>query len=1087
MHRFQRSSLRAVLALTLALCLLAVSAWATPPAASVSSARPPASAAPSATPSSAPAPPKLPDDVQALRTRAQQVRDLMRGELDLLVTPESLFDIDIRDERAVQVEVKRLERVLGVRNDAADAGADAATDDSAKKQRPTRKAATKPRVSPPKNPGTPRAAKDGSDAGSDAEASDASPPPTADPQLLEARLQLDRARLDFLSLPLAERRSVLAKHSERVEEAKSKASETAQKISATEETRAAAEAAQRQALEQAAKSKSEILRLLNEERARLLGVRAKQADYEKALLERENKIAGFGETKLEWQRKTQEHIEQRKKLEATSSATDKLYFELRTALRKARDELRTSLDGLSESGDDVPSAGPDKVQSGGVELDREEYDTLRETVLQQEQVLRKKARDVLWKQAKAQLDLVEALNKDRLAFFALMSPDQKDQLTSFGSSGWDQASAELEQVKLVVRYHIRALLEWLKAPTAGMARSIFASIIALKLVLLLGVFVWWRRRADQLLELLAERAEEERAKATPSLFGRWGPGSIAVLRRIRTPLETLLVVWLALSFIGSPMVDLLEVQVLWIFVSWILGGSVVVLLVDALAGRNASVYATKHDVAALRLRTLRVLGRVVVFFGLVLTLSSELVGKGTLYDWVLSTCWFIGIPLALVFVGWWRDVIFERLAPREKRNALAGWLVKNQTGYKSFPAAAVGGGYLLVVGLVRIVREYLTSMTLVRKVLAYLFRRELTKKAETRPKLSRIPEEQYFALAPEREAERLVHTAADEELEAINDRIGQIGGGVFAIVGERGSGKTTLLKRVLKEHPDSIYQRSPAGGSVALLEQLKAQLKLPRDADNARVIAALDAIQDDNALLIDDAQRLVKPTIGGLRELDEILALARDSSTLCTWVFAFDSTVFELVERARGTRPIFDDVIVMQPWREEAIAELLEDRTRACGMQPSFEGLLESEVDGDELEHAERLASTKRGYYRLLWDYSAGNPAVALHFWRKSLGIDDHEKLQVGLFKAPPTSDLEQLPDAASFVLRAIVRLDPATVDAIAETTRLPLHQVLDAVRYADFRGYLARDDEGRLRVTWTWFRAVTRVLARRHLLNVTL
>ena len=220
---------------------------------------------------------------------------------------------------------------------------------------------------------------------------------------------------------------------------------------------------------------------------------------------------------------------------------------------------------------------------------------------------------------------------------------------------------------------------------------------------------------------------------------------------------------------------------------------------------------------------------------------------------------------------------------------------------------------------------------------------------------------------------------------------------------------------------------------------------------------------------------------------DEILALARDSSTLCTWVFAFDSTVFELVERARGTRPIFDDVIVMQPWREEAIAELLEDRTRACGMQPSFEGLLESEVDGDELEHAERLASTKRGYYRLLWDYSAGNPAVALHFWRKSLGIDDHEKLQVGLFKAPPTSDLEQLPDAASFVLRAIVRLDPATVDAIAETTRLPLHQVLDAVRYADFRGYLARDDEGRLRVTWTWFRAVTRVLARRHLLNVTL
>ncbi|MCB9590790.1 MAG: AAA family ATPase [Polyangiaceae bacterium] len=1030
----------------------------------------------------------MPDDVQELRTKAKQIADLINGELDLLVTPESLFDIDLRDERAVQVEVKRLGRVLGVSSDAADAGADAATGASAQKQKAPKKPAPKPRVSPPKKPN--KATKDQDEAASaDAGAppSDAAPPASADPELLTARLELDRARLDFLELPEERRKAILKQHADRVEEAKSKVSETAQKITATEETRAQAEAAQRQALEQAAQSKTEILRLLNEERARLLGVRVKQADYEKALLERENKIASFGETKLEWQRKTEEHVEQRKKLEATSAATDKLYFELRTALRKARDELRASLDGLSESGDDVPSAGPDKVQSGGVELDRDEYDTLRETVVTQEAALRKKARDVVWRQATAQLDLVEALNKDRLAFFALMSADQKSQLTSFSTSGWDQARAELAQVSLVVRFHIRAAVEWLKAPTTGAARGVFASIILLKLVFLLGFFVWWRRRADKLLELLEERAEEERAKSSQTLFGRWGPGGIAVLRRVRTPLETLLVLWLALSFIGSPIVDLLEVQVLWIFASWILGGSVAVLLVDALASRNASIYATKHDVAALRLRTLRVLGRVIVFFGLVLTLSSELVGRGTLHDWVLSTCWFIGIPLALVFVGWWRDVIFERLAPREKRSALAGWVVTNQTGYKSFMAAALGGGYLLFLGVMRIGRDYLTTVTLVRKVLAYLFRRELTKKAESRPKLSRIPEEQYFALSPETEAQELVQTAADAELEAINDRIAQVGGGVFAIVGERGSGKTTLVKRVLEQHPDSTYQRCPTGGTIELLTQLKRQLKLTPDADNSQLIAALDGIEDDNALIVDDAHRLVKPTIGGLQELDEVLALARDSSRLCTWVFVFDSTMFELVERARGTRPIFDDVIVMQPWREESIAELLEERTNQAGLEPSFEGLIEGDFDGDEIEHAEQLAATKRGYYRLLWDYSAGNPAIALHFWRKSLGIDDQGELQVGLFRAPPTADLEQLPDAASFVLRAIVRLDPATVDAIADTTRLPLHQVLDAVRYADFRGYLVRDDEGRLRITWTWFRAVTRVLSRRHLLNISL
>ncbi|MGE0324674.1 MAG: hypothetical protein AB7S68_20305, partial [Polyangiaceae bacterium] len=215
---------------------------------------PPASAAPSSASSAAPpSAPALPADVQELVTKTKQIADLIRGDLDLLVTPESLFDIDVRDERAVQVEVKRLQRLLGVRSDAADAGADAATGASPQKQKPTKKPAPKLRTSPQKKPAkAPKDQDETASADAGAPANDAAPPPSADPQLLSARLELDRARLDFLGLPVEQRKAILTKHAERVEEAKSKVSETAQKITATEQTRAQAEAAQRQALEQAA-------------------------------------------------------------------------------------------------------------------------------------------------------------------------------------------------------------------------------------------------------------------------------------------------------------------------------------------------------------------------------------------------------------------------------------------------------------------------------------------------------------------------------------------------------------------------------------------------------------------------------------------------------------------------------------------------------------------------------------------------------------------------------------------------------------------------------------------------------------------
>jgi hypothetical protein len=109
---------------------------------------------------------------------------------------------------------------------------------------------------------------------------------------------------------------------------------------------------------------------------------------------------------------------------------------------------------------------------------------------------------------------------------------------------------------------------------------------------------------------------------------------------------------------------------------------------------------------------------------------------------------------------------------------------------------------------------------------------------------------------------------------------------------------------------------------------------------------------------------------------------------------------------------------------------------------------------------------------------------VALHLWRSSLGLDAEGDVRVRIFRSPDSKDLEQLPDAAVFVLRAVLQLAPAQPALIEESTMLRSSQVAEVLRYALARGYLDREGE-KYTVAWTWFREITRFLQRRHLLVV--
>ena len=356
------------------------------------------------------------------------------------------------------------------------------------------------------------------------------------------------------------------------------------------------------------------------------------------------------------------------------------------------------------------------------------------------------------------------------------------------------------------------------------------------------------------------------------------------------------------------------------------------------------------------------------------------VGRGTIYHWVFSTCWLAAVPVALLLVRWWREVVFRRTEVVRRKSAFQHWVLANRAGWRSLLAASAGGVHLFVVGGVRASRAWVGRFDVTRRLLAYLFRRELTKLGPgsvlaTAP----IAAELFTALGPETRSASWVATDLDVPLARCIARMARAGGevgGAVAIVGERGSGKTSALWRI-GEQTRHLFLDAGTAGLAGLRAALAGQLGLSADLSIDALAAHLEERGEVDAVLVDDVQHFVQPILGGLAGFDELLAVATRHARALTWVFTFDSVIWPFLERARDTRPAFDEVVRIDAWREEEIVSLLRARTEQAAVSPSFEHLLDRlrlPDHADEIDLEEAKEQRAADYYRLLWDYAHGNP-----------------------------------------------------------------------------------------------------------------
>ena len=400
----------------------------------------------------------------------------------------------------------------------------------------------------------------------------------------------------------------------------------------------------------------------------------------------------------------------------------------------------------------------------------------------------------------ALLEEITTLNRERLGLLPYLSSDKRGAVTGFTLPGWDQARGEARHLSLIVRYHQHVARTWLGSLRAGGPSGVSpwsAAAVIVPWLVLVAVFVSGRRRTQALLDSAAVRLDQtDRAerRTSPSPQRR----AISLLSKIHRSVEWIAFYACTMWLLPASARNLLEVQLFSSVVGWVLGGALVVNTVNAVAAGTGVADVRQDASGEIRLRSLRLVGRTVVVFALILVLSTRLVGEGTIYSWVFSTCWFAAIPVFLVLVRWWRGTVFERMARSRKKSRLQAWVLANRSGWKSFLAAMIGALQLFAVGALKTARSWLSGFDVARRVHAYLFKREIERIGEGRRTvlLSPLSADTLEVLHPEHAFTRWLSCPADEMLESFSRRLSEGRGGVMVVIGSRGMGKSSTLRAV---------------------------------------------------------------------------------------------------------------------------------------------------------------------------------------------------------------------------------------------------------------------------------------------------
>ena len=795
-----------------------------------------------------------------------------------------------------------------------------------------------------------------------------------------------------------------------------------------------------------------------------------------ALDSRQTAIATIRPRALDWQQRVAVLVDGG----GPAVNADRQFLDLIAALRAVRRELGMALSIPADTSVRLPllpAADPllpgddPRTIALGRQRDRLAGDASR---------LRSRALSLGWEQRSALYNAMIAMNRARLQLIDAVSPTMRTRVTGFNANGLAQVQRELNQIGLTVRYNmLRGIFEARSGHVLLAGSGASALLLGLELLLVAAVFRVWRRSGGAMLASIENQCREQRQQTLATSFMAFAAG---LARKLAPPLDWL-VLLLLLDWLFPVVLGQGVVRFGWLILVWLAAAATMVLFIDALAQGGSR----DDPRAVLRRRSLRLVIGLVLAVGLTLSLTIAAVGHGAIFNWVLTLCWLLLVPLVIILAGWWRDRIDTLALIGAPGSTVLAWSVRNSEGVAGRIGHIAAGTALLLQGGQSVLARRINQLALIREIAGQRARSKASARVRDDEASGR------FSAITLHEADRLSPHGRPQGAQgtfAVPGFDGQplLAGRLVAVVGERGLGKTTAIETLLADlsPPRQLVLRTGTQGFAGLVTAIADELHCAPSAD--AIAVALQTTE--YAIAVDDVQRLVVPAIGGLDDFDRLVALARasgarggaDAGGRTSWLFAIGGPAWSYLARARADRTIFDDVLHLKRWQMTEIRALVERRTEQAGMAPLFNLDIHNAgtmlFDGD-IPPEERV---RRQYFDELTRHAAGNPAVALEFWRRSLFHDcDAGTVAVRTCRMPAADALLVMPRASLFVLRAVLQMEIATLPNIALSTDLPMVVIRDSLRVLTQLGVIGEAGDG-FRLTLFWFQDVRRLLQRQNL-----
>ena len=674
-----------------------------------------------------------------------------------------------------------------------------------------------------------------------------------------------------------------------------------------------------------------------------------------------------------------------------------------------------------------------------------------------------------------------SLYQSRVVLLEIVSPELTTLVTSVGADAQVKFKGEMEYMVLYLRFHAMAI------PQLGprLLDSLITAPIPviwklLELIFVITLFRWWRQWAPQGLTSLRGRILQIRPRRQHSVrIARF----IWYFQELRAPLEWMLLLNLFFNAMAVPAL-LVIANFAYIILNGILLAWLAVRILSAITSRR--IAGLNEDSSGLRLRSFKLIAGWLLVLTLGLQLTETYTGKGTTYAMVWTLFQFLSIPVIVLLLAWWRIDISQKLT---ELPALPGWVAKttqSHSGLRKYIGTLLGVIYLTYIMFRQLLIRQLSKFESGREILVTLIGRELYRDQDKKAQI-----EECSPIGPELtdkiidgvgQIETKVFSA---ELKRVTETIEFGHGGVIALVGERGIGMSMLLQRLSSTFDgNAMIIECTMQGFDGIKQAFAQQFSIPKDQLNSYQL--VDLIEQSNIRFIafDNFHLLVRPKMDGateLNRLNDFLAPLRSKLKL-SLIVTMLKPAYMYISSIGSERAMLEDRIELPAWNLEQMSEFIDARSRQAGLEPDFSNI-DIPHQYDDVDNDSPEGRTRSGFYRILWNVSAGNPSVALRLWRDSLAVTSDGRTLVQILPDIFAGDqLDKANLSIMLMLRVIAQSGKTTAEDIVESLQLPPAAIENSLHFALFRGWVEETD-GYYQITWRWFRTINRVLARQNLL----